>query len=267
MSDRPYLPESNETGPIASREYKKFLAQKVRRGLIYGYPSDSNPLGLYQFVVTSYDGVQPRRSLTEYCLPYEVPDQNTIDSSRLFEICLQPDEYEFAASLVFGGLLRYAQTRSDLTADDLQIINDTEMLNFTTALTFRLLRQTARCAIQHLGAASVEDIAAICSDSYYTQVGLLTKMKSYIAQSTEYQIGVSTLPDRFVNTGAKILINQDSETVDIEVEQGYAGDKTMCSGAIENQKGDSYAKSMWHRCIQVCSSIPWLFEAEINGSK
>jgi len=266
MSDRPYSAQEFYPAHQASLEDKKRLAYMVRRGLILGVPSANNPLGLYQFVPDFLGGNAKRRCLVEFAEPYDKPDQNTIDTCSLFEDSLDPSTYDFAASLVFGGLIRYAQQRKDMTPYDIQVLNDTEMLNFTTALTFRLLRNTARCAILHLGVTSMDELRKVCLDSYEGQVGVLTRMRSNEAQSTEYQVGVSVRPDQFVDTQASLGVDHNSSTVRLSVDPIFVGPRTRCSGAVDNNKGESYAKSMWARGVSVCCALPWLFEAEFDRS-
>lgn len=266
MSKRFYDPSSYEGGYETFQE-KKRLLPRVRQGLISGYPSPDNPLGLYRFYFSGTENGSPTRGLTEYTLPYEAPTENDLDAGRMFEKGMEPDEYEFAASLVFGGILKYA-TANGISGKRLHILNDTEMLNFTTALTFRLMRQIAKCALTHMGAETVEDIVVIAKNSYEPIIEqTLTRCRSNIAQAIEASLGVSTPPLNRLVIPSQMAIDPDIPSVFIETNPVVISPRSLCSGTSMLMNGRSYTEDMWNRALDVCTHLPWLFQAEVEKAR
>jgi hypothetical protein len=201
---------------------------------------------------------------TDYNIP---PSMGTIYRNVLVESGMPLDNFDFAAALVFGGVLAYA-SNAPVTQDNLEILRKSEMLIFGSLVASRLQREIAQLAISS-GVDDIKTLRQILLRSYDGTVGELTRNPNDVALAIEISVGVAdpaSTPG--FNVNASLVFDREAAVpAYITADPDFTPGDPRCGGRYMVHANRSYDRLLWDRCLRVTTGLPWLIPGMLEATK
>jgi len=263
-----------------NQEARAFMLSRTGPGIRSGWRTPKNPLGLYELISKeTADGGEPSNDPKPFDTPYTIPDKDFLVRNNL--IHNSHNLYGAAAGLVFGGVVAHTRrcATNRFTDTERTNISKTDMLMFSTYISFLLHQTIAEQAVKQFGPVSPAVLVRVLNQSFVHVVGLLTKFSAVDALRIEEALGY-VVPDneRGASIPASIVLHQHERILKekskftpthaelIIPNEHPTTSGVRCGGHYMNFAGMSLEEQLWRRTTRVCTKLPWLFPKLLSKS-
>jgi hypothetical protein len=262
------------------REARATMLSKTGPGIRSGWRTPENPLGLYELLsAETADGGEPSNDPKPFNAPYQIPDLDFLERNNLVHQSQNP--YGAAAGLVFGGVVAYTRKCSLDRFTDTERTNifKTDMLMFSTYISFLLHQTIAQHVIEEYGPVPSSLLTRVLNQSFVPIIGLLTRFSAVDALRIEESLGYVTpdpkrgkpIPASLVLKNHKHTLNDKSFIAPTHAElvipkENSPANSVRCGGHYMNFAGMSLEEQLWRRTTRICTKLPWLFPELLSGS-